>query len=109
MAYAGKVGESHRIHGTPKSVPRKRSRPVGAVATGLAIGLLVGAGVALLFAPQLGSETRHNIKRGLRRAGRRGHDAWEDLGDQLQYARRRLSRARFRRRAEAEAADLAEA
>jgi gas vesicle protein len=94
MAYAGKAGQARPIPAVPKSVPHKVSRPVGALATGLAIGLLVGAGVALLFAPQAGSETRRHLTRSARRAGWRGRDAWDDLRDELRFARRRLKRAR---------------
>jgi YtxH-like protein len=96
MAYAGKAGETRRTSASPKSLPRKESRPVGILASGLAIGLLVGAGVALLFAPQRGSDTRRGLRRGLKRAGRRGHDAWDDLRYELGRARRQLKRARRR-------------
>jgi gas vesicle protein len=96
MAYAGKVGHPRVTHQLPKS------RPAGALATGLTIGLLVGAGMALLFAPQRGSETRRDLGRGLRRVRTRGRDAWDDLRDELWHARRRLVRARRRKRLEAD-------
>ena len=115
MAYAGKAAPSRRIHGAPNLAPRRSltgtattSRPVGALATGLAIGLLVGAGVALLFAPQSGSETRHDVGRGLRRVGRRGHDAWDDLRDELRRARRQIRRARLRRQVNLEEREAVE-
>jgi gas vesicle protein len=76
---------------------RSTSRPIGALATGLAIGLLVGAGIALLFAPRVGSEIRHALQRRLKRAGRRGRDAWSDLGDEMRHARHVVLRARRRR------------
>ena len=59
-------------------------------AAGIAVGLAVGVGTALLFAPQTGEETRYAIARRARRLRRRGGDAWEDL-------RRELSRAAKRR------------
>jgi gas vesicle protein len=65
----------------------------------LAIGIAVGAGVALLIAPQSGEDTRHAIARRGRKLTRRGRDAWDDLRDELRAARRR------RRRAKAERAD----
>jgi len=66
-------------------------------AAGLALGLTIGAGAALLFAPQSGSDTRRSIVRKGRRLGRRGHDAWDDLRDELSHAARR-GRQAFRRR-----------
>src|SRR5687768_4743948 len=98
MAYAGKAGQSRRLHAVPNSAPAKESRPLGALTTGLTIGLLVGAAVALLFAPARGDDTRRLIRRGMRRVGLRSHDAWEDLRIELQHARRQLKRARRRAR-----------
>jgi gas vesicle protein len=98
MAYAGKVGERH-----PRlSVVAGSTRRVGPVATGVALGLLVGAGVALLLAPRSGADTRRSLRRGLKRAHVRGSDAWEDLRLELRHARRRLKRAGRRTRLAAE-------
>ncbi len=93
MSYAGKSGEQKPA--TVSRVPPRSS--VGPLVTGLAIGLLVGAGVALLFAPERGADTRRVIRRGFRRAGLRGRDAWADLRLELKRARRELRRARKRR------------
>jgi hypothetical protein len=94
MAYAGKVGEKR-----PIVLPsRGTTRSIGPIATGVALGLLVGAGVALLFAPQGGVDTRRELRRGLRRARLRGHDAWADLRLEFRHARRQLKRARRRGR-----------
>lgn len=97
MAYAGKSGD--RAPASVRRVPPRSS--VGPMVTGLAIGLLVGAGVALLFAPERGADTRRGIRRGFRRAGLRGRDAWADLRLELKRARRELLRARRRRQVEA--------
>lgn len=59
-------------------------------AAGIAVGLAVGVGTTLLFAPQTGEETRYAIARRARRIRRRGGDAWGDL-------RREFSRATKRR------------
>lgn len=92
MAYAGKAGEKR-----PIVLPGRRNpRLIGPIATGVALGLLLGAGVALLFAPQGGLDTRRDIRRGLRRAGLRGHDAWADLRLEFRHARSQLKRARRR-------------
>lgn len=47
------------------------------------VGLAVGAGLALLFAPQSGAETRRFIRRRARRAGEQMRTAAEDLGDDV--------------------------
>jgi len=49
----------------------------------LLLGLAVGAGAALLFAPASGRETRERISRETRRAGRRVKDMTDELGDHL--------------------------
>jgi len=96
MAYAGKAGLAKGLRPLPNSVSYNESRPIGAVATGLAVGLLLGAGVALLFAPGRGSDTRRGLRRGLRQAGLRSRDAWADLRIELRHAGRRYRRARRR-------------
>lgn len=93
MAYAGKSGE--QPFQRPNSARRNNSRP-GAVTTGLAIGLLVGVGAALLLAPREGSEIRRSLRRSMRRLGWRGKDAWLDLRAELRRAARMAMRARRR-------------
>ena len=68
----------------------------GLFGAGIAVGVLIGAGAALLFAPQSGSETREDIVRGTRNFGFRATDAWEDLRDELRHAATRGSK-RLRR------------
>lgn len=99
MAYAGKSGEQQFQR--PNSSHGNDSR-AGAVTTGLAIGLLVGAGVALLFAPREGSEVRRSARRSMRRLGWRGKDAWLDLRAELHRAARKARRARRRAALEGE-------
>jgi YtxH-like protein len=62
---------------------------VAIFATGTILGAVVGAGAALLFAPQTGQETRRDIARQGRRLRSRTADAWDDLRDELQWAARR--------------------
>ena len=75
---------------------------------GLALGITLGAGVALLAAPQSGSETRSDLVRSARRArtavGRHGNDVWLDVQDELRGMRRALRRRRAQRDAEKELA-----
>jgi len=72
-------------------------------ATGALLGAAFGAGAALLFAPQSGARTRHDIARQSRQLRDRTSDAWEDLRHELRHAarrgRRKLTR-RFRERRE---------
>lgn len=71
--------------------------------TGIAIGAVLGAGVALLFAPAAGVDARAAIVRRGARLARGGKDAWDELRDELEWAarrgnrraRRRLQRARW--------------
>ena len=58
----------------------------------LLLGLAIGAGAALLFAPASGEETRERIAREARRAGRRVKDMTDELGDTLAD---QVERARF--------------
>ena len=68
---------------------------------GLVLGILLGAGGALLAAPQTGAETRAALgaraARLRRTTGRRGHDAWDEMRDELQRARHALHRRKVRR------------
>jgi gas vesicle protein len=49
----------------------------------LLVGALIGAGVALLFAPKSGEETRGDIKRGARRAQNKVRDVAEEVTGQV--------------------------
>jgi hypothetical protein len=81
----------------PRSLPGARRDAYLAFAAGIALGLTIGAGTALLLAPQSGTDTRRAIVRKGRRLGRRGSDAWDDLREELAHAARR-GRQAFRRR-----------
>lgn len=71
---------------------------VGALAAGIVIGAVIGAGAALLLAPQSGRETRKSMSRAARRGRDRAAEAWDQAGDQLWWAARR-GKKRMRRRA----------
>ena len=62
---------------------------------GMAVGLLLGAGIAMISAPQSGRRTRRKIRHAVSGASGQVGDAWEDWGDELKSAleagRRRLN------------------
>ncbi len=61
----------------------ERSTPGSDLATGLglfAIGVLVGAGLGLMFAPKRGDEMRSALNEAWRNRGRRAQDFSRDLG-----------------------------
>ena len=70
---------------------------VAVFGTGIALGAALGAGVALLFAPRSGAETRAAIARSGSRWAHHGRDAWEDLRAELQWAAKRGKRRIGRR------------
>ncbi len=63
--------------------------------TSFLMGLAVGAGLALLFAPQTGTETRRFLRRKARRAGHAMQSAAEEAADgvrdQVDHAKRRVA------------------
>jgi gas vesicle protein len=63
----------------PYIVIEKHSGGVG----NLLLGVLIGAGVALLFAPRSGEETRTEISRRARRAGSKVKGVAEEVTDQV--------------------------
>jgi gas vesicle protein len=63
----------------PYVVIEKRSAGLGP----FVLGLAVGAGIALLYAPRTGEETRRELRRSARRVRTVARDAAEDLSDQV--------------------------
>jgi len=97
-AGAGSAGPRHsydpRAAERTEGRSRRRNRDSMTVfAAGIALGLAVGVGTALLFAPQTGEETRYAIARRARSLRRRGGDAWEDLRRELGRAAKRRMRS----------------
>ena len=62
---------------------------IGIFAAGLAAGLTIGAGVALLLAPASGVETREFLSDRARFLRGRADDGWDDLRDELRWLARR--------------------
>ncbi|MEJ7810070.1 MAG: YtxH domain-containing protein [Gemmatimonadaceae bacterium] len=79
---------------------------IGALGAGIAIGLAVGAGIALLLAPMSGEDTRDLIGDRTRALRGRASERWDDLRDELRHAahrgRRRVRRGAARGRWKAE-------
>jgi hypothetical protein len=69
---------------------------LGGFAVGVVFGAFLGAGIALLFAPERGEKTR-------RRLGRRLRSLRDEAGDQLERAGKRTGRDLLRRRRRLEA------
>ena len=69
---------------------------IGIFAAGALLGAALGAGAALLLAPQSGAQARHNLARRGRHLSARTATAWDDLRHELRYAartgRRKLAR-----------------
>ena len=84
---------------------------VAVFGAGLALGITLGAGIAMLTAPQSGEETRADIRRFTVRKrqmlGRRSRDAWDDLRAELRGARRAFQRRRMIRESNQEAENYA--
>ncbi len=58
-------------------------------AAGLVLGALIGAGMALLFAPQSGEDTRRLIRKKAKRLARDAGDRYDDLKDRVREVRTR--------------------
>ncbi|HJU89083.1 MAG TPA: YtxH domain-containing protein [Gemmatimonadaceae bacterium] len=69
---------------------------IGSFAAGLAAGLTIGAGVALLLAPASGEETREYLSHRARSLRSRADTSWDDLRDELRWLARR-GRKKMRR------------
>ncbi|MDX1396712.1 MAG: YtxH domain-containing protein [Gemmatimonadota bacterium] len=65
---------------------------------GVALGTLIGAGVALLVAPQSGERTRRDIARAAEDIGDTTRERLEDASDDVKRRARRAIRAAERRR-----------
>lgn len=73
----------------------QRWERVGWLGVGIAIGTVLGAGIALLYAPQSGLQTRAAIRHRGRAIATRGRDAWDELAEELgKVARRRMKKMR---------------
>lgn len=102
---AGRPASPRRAPLAPPEPPHETDwQQVALFGAGLALGIAVGAGAALLAAPQSGKETRAALGARAARVGRttsrRGRDAWDDLGDEIHEVKRTLQRRKAKRAAE---------
>jgi len=58
---------------------------IGLFTAGIALGAILGAAAALLFAPASGGEMRHRIARRVRNV-RGEEDVWDELAEELERA-----------------------
>jgi YtxH-like protein len=70
---------------------RERRSGSGGLIAGFVLGTLLGASLALLFAPDSGQETRRHLRRRMRQLR---HDAAAGLEKAEAHARRRVRRGR---------------
>lgn len=90
------MSELDDIHEDPAPPTHGRDRGgAGGFAAGLLFGLILGAGVALLLAPERGGRTRRTLGGGLRRLR-------DEAGEGLERAGSRTRRELKRRRRELE-------
>jgi len=61
----------------------ERDRQAASFVSGLLLGAIIGAGVALLTSPQPGRRTRKRIRRAARRIGGATGDRFDDLAAEL--------------------------
>src|SRR4051812_25420203 len=91
-------------HASPAPVDETDWQQVAIFGAGVALGIAVGAGAALLSAPHSGAETRAILRARAGRVGRstrrRGQDAWDDLRDELRGVKRAIQKRKLRRAAE---------
>ena len=51
--------------------------------SGLVLGVVIGAGIALLMAPEPGRKTRRRIQKGAGALGTQATDRWDELADDV--------------------------
>jgi gas vesicle protein len=70
---------AHRDDDTPYIVIERRSGGFG----GLLLGILIGAGLGILFAPRSGEETRAELRSGMRRFRKQAEDTMQTVQDSV--------------------------
>lgn len=91
------------IEGRPFTEIRDLGK-MGTILAGVAVGAMIGAGAALLFAPGSGDETRTAIKRRVRKLTRRERGVWKSLASAFEEAAHETAARSRLRSTKAEAA-----
>ena len=76
-----------------KDEPHQAGHGVRNFMAGLAVGALLGAGIALLYAPDRGTNTRRRLGRRIRRLRDQSGQSVEELKAALRKEMRRVKRA----------------
>jgi hypothetical protein len=76
----GSIPQPQRDGAPQETVPDWNN--IGLFTAGIALGAILGASAALLWAPASGDETRHRIGRRFRG----GDDVWDELAEELELA-----------------------
>lgn len=71
---------------------REESDGGGSFAAGLLVGALIGAGVALLFAPEKGESVRRKLGKKARRVSEAVEEAADEVRDEVARRRREIAR-----------------
>jgi gas vesicle protein len=87
--------EEDRDEGTTEK-DRDATGGIAGFAVGVVLGALLGAGLALLYAPDRGEKTRRQLKRRLQRLRDEAEDGLDRAGARAARVRRQLSRRRRR-------------
>lgn len=81
-----------RVNGADPDVAAERRSGGGSGIGIFVLGALIGAGLALLYAPQSGEETRRSVARSARRVRRKARDLTETAQDAARTTREALER-----------------
>jgi gas vesicle protein len=94
-----------RAAGSPyRNVADKRT--ISMLGLGMVIGVVIGAGIALVAAPRSGEDTRNRIREKVRHLRGRDDSTWEKLGRELRRAAKARRMELAERRARHEKAAL---
>lgn len=85
MTHAPPAGH---VHGRPDHLEDRveyesSDNRMGALVAGLALGAVIGAGIALLTAPDAGRKTRRKLRKTTGKLTSEAGDRWDDFADEV--------------------------